>query len=277
MTWSIEHHWNGPPWLTVLLLLGAAAPAVGLYWRETTRRSRGMRLALAVIRFTLIAMLLGMIARPALVWKRTAPPPLVVLLDDSRSMAIADRYPESTRRAMADRLKDAGLESDDASRWNLARALLLERGGALPRALAEKYDLRIALLSEAGAVERNSFRSKANGARPPSAVEDMTAQPGAAVLHSQSPDADATRLGGGVRDAMDATRGAVPAAIVLLTDGVNTQGPALAEAADDARLRGVPLFCIGLGLDRPARGLMLSDLLADEAISPAIRSNSSAA
>src|SRR5262249_2166014 len=55
-------------------------------------------------------------------------------------------------------------------------------------------------------------------------------------------------------------------AILLLTDGRTTEGPRLAEAAEAARKAGVPLFTIGLGDDRPARDLELTDLQVDEVV-----------
>ena len=43
--------------------------------------------------------------------------------------------------------------------------------------------------------------------------------------------ARAARLGAAVRTVLDDLRGTAPAAIVLLTDGINTDGPPLDEAA----------------------------------------------
>ena len=53
---------------------------------------------------------------------------------------------------------------------------------------------------------------------------------------------------------------------MLLTDGINTDGPSLADAAEYARRRGVPLFFVGLGSDQPVRDLKLSDLLVDDVV-----------
>src|SRR5262249_2217476 len=63
---------------------------------------------------------------------------------------------------------------------------------------------------------------------------------------------------------LEAQRGRPTAAIILLTDGVTTDGKSLSEAAQYARRKTVPLFCLGLGSDRPARDLWLTDLLAEE-------------
>ena len=71
-------------------------------------------------------------------------------------------------------------------------------------------------------------------------------------------------MGGAIGGILDQLRGASPAAVVVFTDGVNTEGPTLADAAQDARRRGVPLFFVGLGSDRPAAEVKLSNLLADD-------------
>jgi len=59
-------------------------------------------------------------------------------------------------------------------------------------------------------------------------------------------------------------RGNPPAAIVLLTDGITTDGEPLSDAARYARTKGVPLFTVGLGDERPVRDLELSDVVVDE-------------
>ena len=51
-----------------------------------------------------------------------------------------------------------------------------------------------------------------------------------------------------------------------MSDGINTDGPALAEAATTARRKGVPLFCVGLGDNRPVRDLKLSDLMVEDVV-----------
>ena len=64
---------------------------------------------------------------------------------------------------------------------------------------------------------------------------------------------------------LEAQRGRPTAAVILLTDGITTEGKSLVEAAQYARRKTVPLFLVGLGSDRPARDLRLADLLVDEA------------
>lgn len=81
---------------------------------------------------------------------------------------------------------------------------------------------------------------------------------------------DATRLGQALRDVLADLRGSLPAAILMVSDGVNTEGESLADAAALAASigngQGVPLFAVGLGSDEPARNLKLGDLAVDDVV-----------
>ena len=80
------------------------------------------------------------------------------------------------------------------------------------------------------------------------------------------PSGESSRLGAAVRSVLDDLRGRPPAAMVIVTDGITTDGPSLSEAAVVARRKGVPLFVVGAGSDQPVRDLKLSDLLVDEVV-----------
>ena len=65
---------------------------------------------------------------------------------------------------------------------------------------------------------------------------------------------------------LDDFRGAPPAAIILFSDGVTTEGLPLADAAQEARRKGVPIFAIGLGRDAPPRDIEIADVLVDDVV-----------
>jgi hypothetical protein len=69
-----------------------------------------------------------------------------------------------------------------------------------------------------------------------------------------------------VQQILDDYRGAPPAAVILLSDGVTTAGVPLADAARQARRVGVPLFAIGVGSDEPPRDIEIADVLVDDAV-----------
>lgn len=245
-TWSLEHSWPWPPWATLLGVGFAVAFVLANYLRENPRAPRPLRLLLAAIRLALVAIVLAMLAQLVLSLQRTGLPYVALLIDDSLSMTIVDPYDEPARARLQKRLEQAGF--DGPSRWNLARMLLVENQGALVEGLQESYKLRVYFLTGA----RPSRASRAA-----ELIEE---------LKSTEPSGEATRLGAGLRAILDDLRGTPPAAIVILSDGINTEGPPLVEAAAQARRRGVPLFTVALGDDQPIRDLKLSDLLVDDVV-----------
>jgi hypothetical protein len=247
-TWGIEYAWPWPPWVTLLFVALAVIFVVAIYLRDGRRVSQMYRMLLAAIRLVLIALVLLMIAQVTLSLKRTGLPYVAVLVDDSLSMTVVDQYAEPARKAMAARVKQSGAGGDELSRWNLARTLLAENDGALLRGIADGHKLRVYFLTGVQPSRQQDV---------PGIIEE---------LRSRSPIGESTRLGGGIRDVLDELRGTMPAAIVALTDGINTDGPSLDDAAQYARRRGVPLFFIGMGSDRPVSDLKLSDLMVDDVV-----------
>lgn len=245
--WSIDHAWHWPPWLTLLLVVFAAVLVVSVYLREGHQASQPYKMLLAAVRLALVAIVLVMIAQVALSLKRTGLPYVAVLVDDSLSMTIVDRYEDRLRRSIEERIAQAGL-SEGLSRWNLARTLLLDHDAAMLAGIAQSYKLRLYYLTGLHTDSTGDAEELAQG------------------LRSALPTGDSTRLGAAVRGILDDLRGAAPSAIVLLTDGINTDGPSLAEAAAYARRKGVPLFTVALGSDQPVRDLKLADVLVDPVV-----------
>ena len=246
--WGIEYAWPWPPWLTVLFAACAAVFVVAIYLRDHRRHSRPYRLMLAAMRLVLIAMVLLMIAQVTLSLKRTGLPCAAVLVDDSLSMTTVDQYDAKLGKTMGERMRRARLGNAEPSRWNLARTVLTEDRGAWLRGIADGHRLQLYFLT---------------GVRP-SRHEDV---PGIVKeIRSAAPTGDRTRLGAGIQAVLDELRGTAPAGLVVLSDGINTDGPPLADAAEYARRRGVPLFPIGLGSQQPLRELKLSDLLVDDVV-----------
>jgi len=246
VSWSLVHSWPWPPWLTLLVVILAGTYVVAVYLREGRQASRRRKLLLAGLRLAVAALLLAAIAQVGLSFQRTGLPCLALVLDDSQSMGIVDQYDETARAAIEPRLKSAGYQ--EPSRWNLARTLLTEGQGSLLRALSQEQNLRVYYLTGLRSSEAESV---------PAMLEE---------LQAREPLGPSTRLGAGLRSVLDELRGTPPAAIVLLTDGINTEGPPLAEGALAARRRGVPLLVVALGDERPVRDLRLSDLLVDDLV-----------
>ena len=244
--WSLDYAWPWPPWLTLLLVVFVGFLVVWIYLREGRQASPLYKALLAGLRLAALAIVLVMIAQFALSLERTGLPYVALVVDDSLSMGIVDRYEGPLKSQLEARLRAVGLSAP--SRWNLARTLLAENQGELARKLASRYKLRLYLLTGLRLLQS------------PRAEEVLRELAGA------QPTGPSTRLGAAVRSVLGDLRGSPPAAIVLLTDGVNTEGPTLAEAAQQAGRRGVPLVCVGLGDDQPVRDVRLDDLLVDDVV-----------
>ena len=245
--WGLDHTWNWSPWATLLLLAACAGAILIVYLRDAGASGRGYALGLAGLRMAAVLVVLFMLAEFVLSRERTGLPYVVVLVDESASMGIADRYEdERARAALAKRVEAAGFR--ELTRLNIAKTLLLERDARLLSELEKDYKLRLYFLA-------NSARGH------PGEIDDLKSE-----LIKLEPSGDSTRLGVGVRTVLNDLRGTPPTAIVLLSDGVTTEGETLAEAAQYAQRKNVPLYTIGLGSETPVRNLRLSDLLVDEVV-----------
>ncbi|HEX4132238.1 MAG TPA: VWA domain-containing protein, partial [Pirellulales bacterium] len=244
---ALHATWYLPPWLTVLLAVGIVALVSWCYGRERGSVAPGMRVTLALLRVAALALVAFMLAQFLITQSRTGLPYVVVMVDDSASMGIVDRYDNTAvREAVARHLKAANLEG--ASRLNQAKALLLENRGQVLRTIDGHYKLKVYFVSDATRLESGSMDQM---------LDD---------LRSHAPEGSSTRLGQGIRGVLNDLRGTPPSALVLLTDGINTEGEGLAEAAAYARRKGVPLFTVALGSQTPVRDIELSDLLVDEVV-----------
>jgi hypothetical protein len=244
--WSLEHVWALAPWVTLILAVLVAVYVLGIYGRENREASRRFRTALACMRLGVLAIVALMIAQVMLLLQRTGLPYVAMLVDDSQSMSIVDRYETDVREALLKQLQQVDLE--EPSRLNLAKSVLLAGEGRLLRQIARGHKLRLYATTGRRSLEGEDLESRLQG------------------LRDLQPAGQSTRLGAAVEAVLEDLRGTAPAAVVLLTDGINTDGPTLADAAELARRRGVPLFTVGLGDQRPVRDLKIEDLLVEEVV-----------
>jgi hypothetical protein len=251
-TWQLDSRWSWAPWATLLLVLVAIAWTVYLYGRESGSASRMYRAALIALRLTVIGLVLVMLAQWALAVWLTGPPSIALVIDNSASMSIADRYDDST---VASRLNERLLANrlTEPKRLNIAKLLLKDNNDRLIHELADRY--RLAIYAAAGNVDRLSENSTpTDSAR---AVESLAAD---------GPSSQATRIGDALLRVVDDFRGAPPAAVILLSDGVITEGASLSDAAQNLRSAGVPLLAVGIGSAKPPRDVELTDLLVDDVV-----------
>ena len=245
--WSLQHAWSWPPWATVLLVAALAGVVFVAYLWEIGSARRLTRIALATIRVTLLSLVLLMIAQWVIALDRTDLPFVIVMVDDSKSMATVDRYDEaSVAKRLQERVGEAKL--GDASRWNIARSLLREDDAGLMRAIGQRYKLKTYLVAD-------DARSSTGTVGEVLQSVDQTA-----------PTGKSSRLGDGIRSALADLRGSPVVAVILITDGINTDGRSIAEAAAYCRRKGTLLFTVGVGSDQRSRDVRVSDLVVDDVV-----------
>ncbi len=247
LTYSLEPSWSWSPVVFLLLIPAVIALVAFLYLTERGRSTVLPRLTLSTIRLLLIGLVLVMLFGWMLQRDRMDLPDVVVLLDDSVSMQFEDQLEnEATASALEKRIKAVGLETP--SRVNLAKALLLENDNKLLASLSSKYNLKFYRIGSTARIEAIDVESLAE------VIRDIPAE------QSES------RLGKCLRDVLEFQRGRPTAAVIVLTDGITTDGKSIGEVADYARRKSIPLYVVGIGNDQPPRDVRLADLLVDDTV-----------
>ncbi|MCH8921620.1 MAG: VWA domain-containing protein [Planctomycetes bacterium] len=246
--WTIDGSLAWELWVIVLAVAFAVGWVVYFYVREATEAGWLYRTMLATIRLTAIFIVaFVMLAELIVLLQRSELPYAVIMVDVSASMNTPDRFDdEELRQELERRVRAAGM--DRVTRLNLAKTLLIEEDGELLAEIEKRYKLKVYFVASA--------TRAVSGGR-----DDLLRS-----ISEAEPSGESSRLGLGIRTVLGDLRGTPPAAIILLTDGINTDGETISEAAAYARRKNVPLLTVGLGSDRPQRNLKLSDLLVDDVV-----------
>lgn len=259
--WQLETDWTWAPWFTLLFICFATAWVIFWTLRESADVSRRTKLFLATLRLASIGVLLCILTEFTLSFQQTGLPHMVVMVDRSASMSIADQYPDaSLQENLAKRLKK--IELGEPTRFNLAKLILLENNEALLSKLRKKYNLSFYFIGESTSSETTLAEPETTGSENGSPAPDLLEM----AIRQQTPSDESSRLGRAVRSVLADLRGTPPAAILIFTDGIVTDGPTISEAAKYARRKGVPLYSVALGTQQPVRDIELSDLLVDEVV-----------
>jgi len=253
--------------LTLIALVVAAAVLVFAVYRRETTAPRPWRLGLAVLRLSLVLLILFLLSEASLTVERTGLPTIVVMVDDSASQGLSDRPADPD---LARAIRDLGAyapgiatnptasqsQSDSRAsleipRIALTQAILSRDNGAFLRALQAKHKVRIETVSTA--------------TRTLAVIEDEDGiAPALEAIAKLEASGSSSKLGAGVRQVLTQLRGVAPTAIIMFTDGQTTEGEDLASAAELAKRKGVPIITVGLGDPDAPRDLELLELQVDE-------------
>jgi hypothetical protein len=244
-------------WLSAALVAGAAVLVFFIYRREGRGATTGSRILLVGLRCCLLLLMVVVLLPQLRLWvERQGWPDVVLLIDDSASMSHIDQYRDSKVRETADRLaKLANLT--EADRLHLAQALLTRGDSDWLTTLLTKRKVRLHVYHCSGRAHRLN-----------DVVSHEEISPAIEAIQALSADAknDSSQLGVAVRQVLNDFRGSSLSAVVMLTDGVTTEGEDLVKVSKYSAQMGVPLFFVGVGDAHEARDVYLHDLAAAESV-----------
>ncbi|MHB1425334.1 MAG: VWA domain-containing protein [Gemmataceae bacterium] len=262
--WRLEYRpylWDNraDPWLAVTLAVAAAVLAYSLYTREGSQRLRrrdvaGQSIRLGLRLGLLFLMLAVLLPRDRVWFERQSWPDIVILLDDSRSMSSVDAYKDTRIKEVADRLaQHDGIT--DAQRLSLAQALVTRADPDWLTAMLTRRKVRVHVYHCSSRAHR--LKDATTFDEVPAALESING------LRAEAKN-DSSQLGMAVRQVLNDFRGSSLSAVVMLTDGVTTEGEDLVKVSKYAQQMGVPLFFVGIGDAQEVQDLYLHDLTAPD-------------
>lgn len=183
-------------------------------------------------------------------WRQMAAPTITEL-----RQRLQQRQSEGAAPSELAELREHLEEWQTPTRLNLAKALIAGTSNDWLHDLLRRRQVKIHLYEVNSRVTRLAEITDAAGAD--SALQQIR---GLRALGESS------HLGGAVRSILNDFRGGSLGGIIMLTDGVTTDGENLVQAARHAARADVPLFLVGLGDAQEPRDLFLHDLQAEDTV-----------
>ena len=250
--------------VVLALLYGAGR----IYREESPSCPPAWKVTLSLLRGGVILIAALVFLGPALAYstRATIDPYVMVLLDDSLSMSIRDRYREEDRaRAVAEAasISREDLRSSPPSRAEIVDRLLSRRDHPLVRALTSRGKVKVMTFSDRirARDSRGAEPARRNGERNGEDKSDV--EVGEAVPPLR-PEGRATDMARAIREARRLAAGNPLAGLVIVSDGQNTAGGDPLSAAARAGETGTPIFTVGVGDPGEPVNLRIADLWAPE-------------
>jgi hypothetical protein len=241
--------------LGLLVLVGcllAIAFVAYVYRRDGHNLLPWQRVVLAVLRALAILIAILLLLEPSLVAvkRETRPGHTILLLDVSQSMSHLDAFRREAVQTQAAGWREIGVADPAAvPRIELAKALLRHRDGELVKKLGSRNEVQV--FSFAGNIDALPVVAPPPPLGPdgrPLANAPPPANPPQLDLARITADGRFSNPGGALRTALDKSRDAEIAAVVVLTDGRRNVGPQGAEVARLLNQRKIPhTFVLGIG------------------------------
>jgi hypothetical protein len=273
--WRIEFQSLPQGGAAALAIVAGVAAVVGIGWlyrREGRSLGLFQRLLLSGLRLGIVVAVTFMLLEMVVVISKREliPSRLLVLVDTSQSMALADPYPDdSTARETAERLglKTPTGEPDVAalrklSRSELAQSVIDELSDDLGQGrVITTYGFSgklQALALEAG----HGTPQRAFPTETPAADAEPGTTQRALPTEGLKPTGATTAIGDAINDALALHRGQPLAGILLVTDGQSNAGLDARTAAAAAGKAGVPVVSLAAGTPEGPRNVRLAGIEA---------------
>ncbi len=226
---ALRPTWPLPLWVTILLSVSAVAFAVWFYLHERGSSKKAVRLTLAVLRASVLLLLLWMAFGWSLLQYRTSKPELAVVVDRSDSMLTVD----------------VGRGEKAESRLDAALKQLSVQSRRIKAKLTKDYVTRWFWMASGVEAFEADWPELEQASR---TIGIPTAESG---------------LGDALGRIVGRQSGGGTAAIVVVSDGINTSGQSLLDAAQQARAAAIPMYVVGLGQRTGAPDLRVADVLLE--------------
>jgi len=264
----------------IAVVLAMAAAVGWMYLREMDSCPRPVKLLLAVLRFSVLLLLVILFLKPSISFKQvsTLKPTIGMVRDASLSFAQADEY--RSNEALRQAANATGWDPDDLKQGAYSRAQVLERAlarndRAAIRALRDKGSIRVIDFAEAPSdVALLSPRSADEGRdRVPDASADdrdrgdgPTPAPDATRQTDRLPpllaDGSRTDLSRALRELLnDSNR---LSAVIIASDGQDNGPDNPVELARRFAEKNIPVFTLGVGDPARPRNLAVTDVYVRE-------------
>jgi hypothetical protein len=244
------------PWLAGAFVLAITFVVLVIYWHEGRTANSRYKLLLAGLRLGLVLLTLAvLLPQLRLLFERQSWPDIAIIIDDSRSMSHVDEYQDLRVRQAAERLAKLGSLSAP-ERLQIAQALLTRTQPDFLETLLTRHQVKV-----------HVYHCSSKAARITDVTDETDPRQHAEAIQAIQDlhaEGDSSQLGGALRQVLNDFRGSSLAAVVMLTDGVTTEGEDLVKASRYAAQVGVPLFFVGIGDAHEVRDLKLHDLQVED-------------
>ncbi len=245
-----------------IFIVGAILYTIFHYRSVRSIPSKGRKL-MGLCHLLALLIIVFIIAMPAakIRYTKTYRPTMLMLVDTSRSMGVADKRATVESLAEAARIMD-GLSFDkdvaenviqqylkkapDISRLDLVKALFEHPDIDLLRRAGKRFDVRFFSFDQSLAPE--------GGAEDPSAW-----------LGDRKADGEASRIGTAIREAVSRYTGLQIAGVMVFSDFGWVNGEDPARVADSLATDGIPVYPVPIGMPAPPDA-MISEIIAPEAV-----------